>query len=98
MALGLFGTLIVSIVRLPLVNEGELTFSAVFLSTAIILLTNNLIDLLILDWLIFVTIQPRFVVLPGTAGLPGYRDYGFHFRQFLKGVVKPILTPFYARL
>jgi hypothetical protein len=46
-ALALFGTLIVSINRLPLVSGGVLTFSAVFLSTAIMLLTNNLVDLLI---------------------------------------------------
>lgn len=37
--------------------------------------------------LVFVTLQPCFVVLPGTEGLQGYRDYGFHFRQFLKRVV-----------
>jgi hypothetical protein len=84
-ALALIGTLIVSIIRLPLVSGGVLTFSAVFLSTVVMLLTNNLVDLVILDWLIFVTIQPAFVVLPGTEGMSGYRDYGFHFRQFLKG-------------
>jgi len=33
----------------------------------------------VLDWLIFVTIQPDFVVIPGTEGLAGYKDYGFHF-------------------
>lgn len=63
----------------------ELTFSAVFLATFLLFSTFNLFDLLILDWLIAVTIQPQFMILPGTEGLAGYKDYGFHFRGFLKG-------------
>jgi hypothetical protein len=47
----------------------------------------NLFDLLILDWLLFCTWTPSFVVLPGTAGMAGYKDYGLHFRGFLKGLV-----------
>ena len=39
----------------------------------------NAWDVLIVDWLIFVTIQPAFVILPGTEGSPGYQDYWFHF-------------------
>lgn len=66
---------------------GLLHFWAVFLNDWIILNLFNLIDLLVLDWLMFVTIQPKFVVLPGTAGLSGYKDYGFHFRGFLKGIL-----------
>jgi len=31
--------------------------------------------------------QPRFIVLlPGTEGMAGYRDYRFHFRRFLHGI------------
>jgi hypothetical protein len=47
----------------------------------------NLFDLLILDWLLFCTWTPSFVVLPGTRGLEGYKDYGLHFRGFLTGIV-----------
>jgi hypothetical protein len=47
----------------------------------------NLIDWLVLDWLIFCTITPRFVVLPGTAGMSGYKDYGMHVSGFLVGRV-----------
>ena len=43
----------------------------------------NVADLL-LDWLL-VAIAPRFVVLPGTEGAAGYKDYRFHFRGFLIG-------------
>ena len=83
-SLVMFGTLILAIVRLARV-AGELTFAAVFVCAAIMLIMLNVIDLVVNDWLIFVTVRPRFVVLPGTEGMAGYRDYGFHFRQFLKG-------------
>jgi hypothetical protein len=47
----------------------------------------NLFDLLILDWLMFCTWTPKFVVLPGTEGMAGYKDYGLHFRGFMIGTV-----------
>jgi len=50
------------------------------------LIVFNIFDLIILDWLLFCTIQPRLMVLPGTEGMPGYRDYRFHFMGFLKGL------------
>jgi hypothetical protein len=50
------------------------------------LLVFNIYDLIILDWLFFCTIQPRAMVLPGTEGMAGYRDYRFHFLGFLKGL------------
>jgi hypothetical protein len=46
----------------------------------------NLFDLLILDWLMFCAWTPSFVVLPGTEGMAGYKDYGPHFRGFLTGI------------
>ena len=54
--------------------------------SVISLLVFNLFDLIILDWLFFCTIQPRAMVLPGTEGMAGYRDYRFHFIGFLKGL------------
>jgi len=45
----------------------------------------NVVDWLVLDWLIFCAITPAFVVIPGSEGHPAYKDYGFHFRGFLKG-------------
>jgi hypothetical protein len=47
----------------------------------------NLFDLLVLDWLMFCTWTPQFVVLPGTEGMAGYKNYGLHFRGFLTGIV-----------
>jgi hypothetical protein len=44
------------------------------------------VDLLLLDWPL-VAIVPRFMVLPGTEGSAGYKDYWFHVRGFLVGIV-----------
>lgn len=47
----------------------------------------NLVDLLLLDWLMFCIITPRFIVVPGTEGAKGYKDYAYHFRAFIKGTL-----------
>ena len=87
----LFGTIAISTIRLTRIGADE-TFFAVFLGTFIVLLVFNLVDLLILDWLVFNTLKPGFVVLPGTEGARGYSDYGFHFRAFLKGVAGALVV------
>ena len=46
----------------------------------------NVYDLLVIDWLIVCFITPRLVVIPGTEGNPGYKNYRFHFVGFLKGI------------
>ena len=83
----LAATIVFATVRFARIDGGESTFFAVFLGVFTVLLVFNVVELVILDWLIFVTIRPRIVVLPGTEGMEGYGDYGFHFRTFLKGVV-----------
>jgi hypothetical protein len=65
---------------------GNIPFIPAFAFSAVALLVFNIYDLIILDWLFFCTIQPRSMVLPGTEGMPGYRDYRFHFIGFLKGL------------
>jgi hypothetical protein len=40
----------------------------------------------VLDWPL-VAFSPRFMVLPGTEGSAGYKDYRFHFHGFLVGTV-----------
>jgi hypothetical protein len=45
----------------------------------------NLFDLLVLDWFMFCTVTPRFLVIPGSEGSPAYKDYGYHFRGALMG-------------
>ena len=52
-----------------------------------ITLFGNLYDLVVLDWLIICFITPKLVVIPGTEGTKGYKDYYFHFIGFLKGLL-----------
>ena len=68
-------------------NEiGPIAFLPAFVFGGIAVFVFNLFDLLVLDWLLFCTLQPRMMVLPGTEGMAGYRDYRFHFIGFLKGL------------
>lgn len=87
--LGLFA---LSTVRLAQANAGQLGFLEVALHVFLMLLVFNLVDLLVLDWLIFVTLRPARIVLPGTEGMAGYRDYAFHLRAFLKGLAGAALV------
>jgi hypothetical protein len=66
-------------------NNGKLSFLAAFIHSALIFFYFAVWDLVVLDWLIFVTIQPDFIVIPGTKGLAGYRDYWFHFKVSFLG-------------
>ncbi|MEU6712795.1 hypothetical protein ABZ897_15045 [Nonomuraea sp. NPDC046802] len=47
--------------------------------------TLVLFDLVVLDWLILAGLRPRVMVLPGTEGMPEYRDLTFHAVAALKG-------------
>ncbi len=67
---------------------GELGFAAAFISTYIILMFFNLVDLLVVDWLILGWLRPKFAILPGTEGMAGYSDYGFALRGFFKGTLE----------
>ena len=66
-------------------------FLDLFLSAFGVLFVFNLVDWLILDWLIFCTITPRFAVLPGTEGMAGYKNYAMHFRGFVIGTVLSVV-------
>lgn len=77
---------ILAIGRLRSLTNGDLNFLDYFFSTFITLMVFNVFDLLVVDWLIFVYLQPKAIVLPGTEGMQGYDDYWFHFRGFLIGI------------
>jgi len=68
-------------------GEEPLGFGASFLHMFVVMTVFNLVDLIVLDWLVFVRIRPRFLVLPGTEDCVGYDDDAFHFVAFLKGTV-----------
>jgi hypothetical protein len=60
-------------------------FPGVILSAFGVGFLFNLVDWLILDWLIVCTITPKFVVIPGTEGMAGYKNYAMHFKGVLVG-------------
>jgi hypothetical protein len=64
----------------------HIPFLTAFVHLVVMFSVFNVVDLLLLDWPL-VAIRPNFMVLPGTEGSAGYRDYWFHFRGFLIGIV-----------
>jgi hypothetical protein len=74
-----------SLKTLPTFVSGDMTFASAFAYFAVMFGVFNVFDCFVLDWGL-VYWQPRFVVLPGTEGLAGYRSYWFHFRGFLIGI------------
>jgi len=82
----LLSVIAVSLAQLRQFN-GDLSFFSTFIVVLLILQVWTLLDLLVLDWFILMTLRPRFMVLPGTEGLAGYRDYGFHFQKFINGML-----------
>jgi hypothetical protein len=65
--------------------QGEMPLAPLAFHAFGVAFVFNVVDLLVLDWLLFCTITPPLVVIPGTAGAAGYKDYAFHFRGFLIG-------------
>jgi hypothetical protein len=67
--------------------SGGAGFLENWLALFTLMFSFNLVDLVILDWIIFCWLTPSFMVLPGTEGHPGYKNYRFHFIGFLKGTL-----------
>jgi hypothetical protein len=62
-------------------------FITLFAHAFLIFFSFWLVDLVILDGLMFCLITPSFVVIPGTEGFPGYKDFRMHLRgHFGKGL------------
>ncbi len=83
----LFAGPLISTLTLKHQSGGELTFFAAALHAFGMVFIFNLVD-----WLIFCTITPSFLVIPGTEGMAGYKDYAFHFRAFLVGTVLSVVA------
>ena len=82
----MFGVIVAS--PAPILDDVDAAdlFSTTFVHFFVIFSVINVLDWLVFDWLIVVRIRPSFLVLPGTEGMAGYRDYAFHFRGFLIGI------------
>ena len=65
----------------------QTSFLTVLIYVFIIGMMWNAIDLLVMDWILVCSITPKIVVIEGTEGCKGYKDYMFHFKGFLIGCV-----------
>ena len=70
----------------------DASFVHLFLNAFGVAFVFNLVDLLLLDWLMFCTITPKFIVIPGTAGMEGYKDYFYHFKASIIGTVLSVVA------
>ena len=66
---------------------GGAPFWALFWHTFGVIMMPFLFDLLFLDWWMFCTITPSFVVIPGTEGFAGYKDKLFHLKAHSRGLL-----------
>ncbi len=78
---------------LTLKNQaGGATFWELFLNAFGVAFSFNLVDWLLLDWLIICTFKPRFLLIPGTEDMDSYQDYAHHFRGFLIGTLLSLVA------
>ena len=64
---------------------GSHSFWGLFAYAFGVLFIFNLVDLLILDWLVVCWFEPRWVILPGTEHIVIPKQYLHHFKGFLMG-------------
>jgi hypothetical protein len=83
----LFAVPFISTLSLKNQSGTPATFLQLFLNAFGVAFAFNLVDLVLLDWLVFCTITPKFVIIPGTEGDEGYKDYAFHFRASIVGTI-----------
>jgi len=58
---------------------GEISYWTAFLNIFVMASIANLVDLVVLDWLVVSTITPTFVMIPGTEKAD-YEDFTFHYK------------------
>jgi hypothetical protein len=71
---------------------GSHSFWELFAYAFGVLFIFNLVDLLILDWLIVCWFEPRWVILPGTEHIVIPKQYLHHFKGFLMGTVGLVIV------
>ena len=82
----------ISTLTLKRQDGGGVSFLQLFSNAFGVAFIFNLVDLLILDWLMFCTITPRFVVIPGTEGMAGYKDYYYHLKASGTGTILSLVA------
>jgi hypothetical protein len=81
----LIGALVYDVIRLEQVPETPPSFLAIFASIVIVLALFNLVDAVIIDWLILQVLWPGLGMLPGTKGMAGYKDARRWLKNLLQG-------------
>jgi hypothetical protein len=76
---------VLAVVGLRPLGGGALTFAPAALSVFIVLMTFNVVDLVLLDWLLVERLLPGRVAFPGAPGMRFTRGDAYHFRGFLIG-------------
>lgn len=71
---------------------GSHSFWELFAYAFGVLFIFNLVDLLILDWLIVCWFKPRWVILPGTEHILIPNPYFHHFKEFLMGTAGLVIA------
>ena len=85
--LAFFGVPILLTWRLHAERAGGLSFGQALAHLYGVWMVVNAWDLVAIDWPYAYFVDPRRPPIPGTEGAAGYKDYGFHFRAFLKASV-----------
>ena len=62
-------------------------FITLFCFLFIIAMSWNVMDLMVMDWLLVCTVRPAWLIIPGTENCSSYNDYGYHFKGFLIGCI-----------
>jgi hypothetical protein len=81
----LIGAIAYDVIQLELVLGTPPSILAIFVSIVIVLALFNLVDAVIIDWLILLVLWPGLGVLPGTEGMADYKDARRWTINLLKG-------------
>ncbi len=84
-----------AVVGIPLISAltlsgqqgGEVPLLVLWVHVFGVLFIASLFDLVVLDWLLYCTITPKRLVIPGTEGMAGYKDYRYHLRAHARGTL-----------
>ena len=85
--LGLLGAPLASALLWRTATLGSHSFWELFAYAFGVLFIFNLVDLLILDWLIVCWYEPSWVIIPGTEHIVIPNPYLHHLKGFLVGTV-----------
>jgi len=71
--------------------QGSRSFWELFAHVFGLFFLFNLVDLLILDWLIVCRFTPRWLIIPDTEHIVMPKEYLYHFKGFLMGTVVSVI-------